>query len=79
MTYGKPVGAEAGVDYSGSLPIVTDPSSGSCLSTSSQTTSQGQQVTVTGNASAAAVSPTAQLNRDRTRPDPTSRLIPRTP
>ncbi|MFD4946748.1 hypothetical protein ACFVYE_13950 [Streptomyces sp. NPDC058239] len=57
VTYGKPIGTEAGVDYSGSLPTVTDPSSGSCLSTASQTTSQGQQVTVTGNASAAAVGP----------------------
>ncbi|MFE5097125.1 M60 family metallopeptidase [Streptomyces sp. NPDC056638] len=59
VTYGKPVGTEAGVDCTGSLPTVTGPSSGSCLSTASQTTGQGQQVTVTGIASAAAVSPTS--------------------
>ncbi|SCF82503.1 hypothetical protein [Streptomyces sp. Ncost-T10-10d] len=59
VTYGKPVGTEAGVDYTGSFPTVTDTSSGSCLSTASQTTGQGQEVTVTGNASAAAVSPTS--------------------
>ncbi len=49
VTYGKPVGTEAGVDYTGGLPIVTDPASGSCLSTTSTTTSKGQQVTVTGD------------------------------
>ncbi|MEU2671983.1 hypothetical protein ABZ622_24555 [Streptomyces sp. NPDC007164] len=59
VTYGKPVGAEAGVAHTGSLPTVTDPSSGSCLSTASQTTSRGQQVTVTGNAAPAAPEPAA--------------------
>jgi len=58
VTYGKPVGAEAGVAHTGGLPAVTDPSSGSCLSTTSRTTSRGQQVTVVGNA-AAAEAPTA--------------------
>lgn len=59
VTYGKPVGTEAGVDHTGGLPTATDPSSGSCLSTSSTATGRGQQVTVTGNASAAAVGRTA--------------------
>ncbi|MFE7263500.1 hypothetical protein ACFU9B_15820 [Streptomyces sp. NPDC057592] len=59
VTYGKPVGTEAGVAHTGSLPTVTDPSSGSCLSTASQTTSRGQQVTVTGNAAAAVSAPAA--------------------
>ncbi|WP_328323278.1 MULTISPECIES: hypothetical protein [unclassified Streptomyces] len=54
VTYGKPVGTEAGTDHVGSLPTVSDPASGSCLSTTSQTTGQGQQVTVRGNAAAAA-------------------------
>ncbi|WP_405945167.1 hypothetical protein [Streptomyces sp. NBC_00932] len=54
VTYGKPVGTEAGTDYTGSLPTVSDPASGSCLSTTSKTTGQGQQVTVEGNAAAAA-------------------------
>ncbi|WP_328315824.1 hypothetical protein [Streptomyces sp. NBC_00388] len=53
VTYGKPVGTEAGTDHVGSLPTVADPASGSCLSTTSQTTGQGQQVTVAGNAVAA--------------------------
>ncbi|MFD0339850.1 hypothetical protein ACFVH0_14315 [Streptomyces sp. NPDC127117] len=57
VTYGKPVGTEAGVAHTGGLPTVTDPSSGSCLSTASQTTSRGQQVTVTGNAAPAAPAP----------------------
>ncbi|MFJ5293398.1 hypothetical protein [Streptomyces sp. NPDC088348] len=54
VTYGKPVGTEAGTDHVGSLPAVTDPASGSCLSTTSETTGQGRQVTVRGNAAAAA-------------------------
>ncbi|NDZ80764.1 hypothetical protein G3I19_19975 [Streptomyces sp. SID10853] len=54
VTYGKPVGSEAGTDYTGSLPAVTDPASGSCLSTTSTDTGQGRQVTVRGNAAAAA-------------------------
>ncbi|WP_405783507.1 hypothetical protein [Streptomyces sp. NBC_00859] len=54
VTYGKPVGTEAGTDYVGGLPAVTDPASGSCLSTTSKATAQGQQVTVRGNAAAAA-------------------------
>ncbi|WP_055589622.1 hypothetical protein [Peterkaempfera griseoplana] len=49
VTYGRPVGTELGVDYTGSLPTVTDPASGSCLSTTSVTTDKGQQVTVTGD------------------------------
>ncbi|WP_329124515.1 hypothetical protein [Streptomyces sp. NBC_01465] len=55
VTYGKPVGTEAGVSTTGTLPTVTDPASGSCLSTASTTTSQGRQVTVTGNAFGQAV------------------------
>ncbi|MFE2376919.1 hypothetical protein [Streptomyces sp. NPDC059398] len=54
VTYGKPVGTEAGTDYVGDLPTVTDPASGSCLSTTSTTTAQGRQVTVAGNAAVAA-------------------------
>ncbi|MEV7719019.1 hypothetical protein [Streptomyces sp. NPDC088184] len=54
VTYGTPVGTEAGVAHAGSLPAVTDPSSGSCLSTTSQTTSRGQQVAVVGDAATAA-------------------------
>ncbi|WP_326742955.1 hypothetical protein [Streptomyces sp. NBC_01768] len=57
MTYGKPVGTEAGVAHTGSLPTVTDPSTGSCLSTASQTTGRGQQVTVTGDAAPAVPEP----------------------
>ncbi|WP_328471652.1 hypothetical protein [Streptomyces sp. NBC_00448] len=49
VTYGAPVGSEGGTDYTGGLPAVTDPSSGSCLSTTSTSTPQGRQVTVTGN------------------------------
>jgi hypothetical protein len=49
VTYGTPVGTEAGQDYPGTLPAVTDPSSGSCLSTASQTTAAGRAVTVTGD------------------------------
>ncbi|WP_326769639.1 hypothetical protein OG978_38430 [Streptomyces sp. NBC_01591] len=41
VTYCKPVGTEAGVAHTGGLPTVTDPSSGSCLSTTSQTTGRG--------------------------------------
>ncbi|MFJ8849752.1 hypothetical protein [Streptomyces sp. NPDC102437] len=41
VTYGRPVGTEAGAAHTGSLPTVTDPSSRSCLSTASQTTSHG--------------------------------------
>ncbi|MDJ1135777.1 DUF3472 domain-containing protein [Streptomyces iconiensis] len=54
VTYGKPVGTEAGEDHVGSLPTVTDPASGSCLSTTSKTTGQGQQVSVRGDDAAAA-------------------------
>lgn len=54
VTYGKPVGTEAGTDHVGGLPTATDPASGSCLSTTSKTTAQGQQVTVSGNDAAAA-------------------------
>ncbi|MFF2409883.1 hypothetical protein [Streptomyces sp. NPDC058092] len=62
VTYGMSVGTEAGVDYTGGPPTVTDTSSGSCLSTTSKTTGQGQQVTVTGSASTAAGSRTPWLN-----------------
>ncbi|MFD7923374.1 DUF3472 domain-containing protein [Streptomyces sp. NPDC059740] len=50
VTYGKPVGTEGGTDWTGDLPTVADPASGSCLSTSSTTTAKGRQVTVTGDA-----------------------------
>lgn len=49
VTYGHPVGTEAGTDHTGGLPTVTDPASGSCLGTTSQTTSRGLTVTVTGD------------------------------
>lgn len=57
VTYGKPVGTEAGADHEGSLPTVTDPASGSCLSTTSTTTGRGQRVTVTGDTAPAAAVP----------------------
>ncbi|MFB6717275.1 hypothetical protein ACFCZY_35030 [Streptomyces sp. NPDC056237] len=59
VTYGKPVGTEVGVDHTGGLPTATAPSPGSCRSTSSTATGRGQQITVTGHASAAAVGRTA--------------------
>ncbi|MFD7130659.1 hypothetical protein [Streptomyces sp. NPDC059894] len=49
VTYGTPTATQDGVTYTGTLPTVTDPSSGSCLSTTSTETSAGRQVTVTGN------------------------------
>ncbi|MEV3856417.1 hypothetical protein AB0J38_19085 [Streptomyces sp. NPDC050095] len=49
VTYGRPSGAEAGTTYTGGLPTVTDPASGSCLSSTSTDTSAGRQVTVTGD------------------------------
>ncbi|MGW2075693.1 hypothetical protein ACWCOW_02075 [Streptomyces sp. NPDC001939] len=49
VTYGKPVGTEGGDTYTGSLPTVTDPASGSCLSSTSTDTAAGRQVTVTGD------------------------------
>ncbi|WP_051950894.1 hypothetical protein [Actinacidiphila yeochonensis] len=49
VTYGRPSGTEAGQTYTGGLPTVTDPASGSCLSTTAQDTPQGRQVTVTGD------------------------------
>ncbi|OON82894.1 hypothetical protein [Streptomyces tsukubensis] len=54
VTYGKPIGTEAGEEYTGGLPTVTDPASGSCLSSTSSTTAQGRQVTVTGDAATGA-------------------------
>ncbi|MGW6154099.1 hypothetical protein ACWFRM_13325 [Streptomyces sp. NPDC055144] len=49
VTYGKPAGTEGGNKYTGSLPTVTDPASGSCLSSTSTDTPDGRQVTVTGD------------------------------
>ncbi|MFJ8821167.1 hypothetical protein ACIREE_05225 [Streptomyces sp. NPDC102467] len=49
VTYGKPSGTEGGVTYTGGLPAVTDPASGSCLSSTSTETGAGRQVTVTGD------------------------------
>ncbi|MFI6878793.1 hypothetical protein ACIBL6_35700 [Streptomyces sp. NPDC050400] len=49
VTYGTPTGTEGGVTYTGGLPTVTDPTSGSCLSSTSTDTSAGRQVTVTGD------------------------------
>lgn len=49
VTYGKPQGVEGGVTHTGGLPTVTDPSSGSCLSSTSTDTGAGRRVTVTGN------------------------------
>ncbi|WP_405686905.1 hypothetical protein OG204_24690 [Streptomyces sp. NBC_01387] len=49
VVYGAPVGTEGGTDYTGGLPTVTDPVSGSCLSSTSTVTGGGQQVTVTGD------------------------------
>lgn len=49
LTYGLVTGIEEGTKYTGSPPTVTDPESGSCLSTSSKVTEDGTQVTVIGN------------------------------
>ncbi|MGQ4511644.1 hypothetical protein [Streptomyces sp. DW26H14] len=49
VTYGKPVGTEAGTSYTGTAPTITDPASGSCLSTVSTDTAAGRRVTVTGD------------------------------
>jgi hypothetical protein len=49
VTYGRPVGTEGGNEYTGSLPTVTDPASGSCLSSTSSDTPAGRKVTVTGD------------------------------
>ncbi|MFC9460044.1 hypothetical protein [Streptomyces sp. NPDC056983] len=49
VRYGEPVGTEGGNTYTGSLPTVTDPTSGSCLSSTSTDTPAGRQVTVTGD------------------------------
>lgn len=50
VTYGHPVGREGGTSYTGDLPTVTDPASGSCLSSTSADTGAGREVTVTGDA-----------------------------
>ncbi|MEV5606382.1 hypothetical protein AB0L33_33595 [Streptomyces sp. NPDC052299] len=49
VTYGQPIGREGGTSYNGDLPSVTDPASGSCLSSTSTDTSAGRKVTVTGD------------------------------
>ncbi|WP_372352252.1 hypothetical protein [Streptomyces sp. KL116D] len=38
VTYGTPTGTEGGVTYTGGLPTVTDPTSGSCLSSTRRRT-----------------------------------------